>query len=189
MEWLYPVISVLIFILIFLGYRTYQFSLQKRVFENVQHCVRARWQTLCDYFYSAQKKQDLKKEYRLSPSDELFISTILIAFQEFLNNRYFSESISASKENGTLSKQDFFWKTLFLYLLQYTNKKAFNEHEMLVPCFEHSTDGNIKRIYDMTDFGVVYYKMLLIAINQTSMLDAYAVTEALDTKKVRFFVY
>jgi hypothetical protein len=186
----YYVLAILIFIFCFLIYKTYQYSLDKKLQRHVSWCVtndsnlyRCNM-SLLDWLYDVQhyskkKKADcffsnadkmflIEDKYWLSGEEELSIAKeILCAYQKELSQEYFSGHLIANRLVCKLSHAEYFLLSLKDFLQKYECETTFNGQQMYITkSYKNLGSWGVplfEATYELTDLAVVYHKMYLIA--------------------------
>ena len=184
--------ALAIFVLVFciLVYKTYQYSLEKKLQSHVSWCVTddpnlhrcnmslLAW--LCKVpHYSKKKSPDcffpnadklflIEDKYWLNGDEELNTAKeILREYQKDLSQKYFSGYLIASRLKCKLSDAEFFLLTLKEFLEKHECETTFCGNKMY-KTKEYKSYGSwglplFDATYELTDFAVVYHKMYLIA--------------------------
>lgn len=147
-----------------------------------------------DLFYPrANKMLSIEATYRLTEDEREMAKKIICTYQKSKINDFFDGNLTLNQFVCKLSPSEYFILTLYYFLVDNENKRIFEE-DLYV--YTHSDD--MFRCYELTDFGIAYYKLLL-------MSNAYSVTiniskyepaaahmikqykEILDTKTIKFY--
>lgn len=133
--------------------RVYVFSMEKRIKSNVQYCENETLgQLLCLLIC------ELPKEYRILHEEEADAYKILEQYREDMAQKFIKDGYS--RKCASMSKHEFFIKTLYVFL----DKRCchYKIGEYCIAEYVCTVNSYTNR-YSLTDFGVVFYKLLLAA--------------------------
>ncbi len=145
------------------------------------------------FFPKANLMAHIDSVYRIAADERDMANKIICTYQKSKINDFFEGNLKLNQFVCKLSPSEYFILTLYYFLEDNEYKRIFEE-DLYV--YTHSDD--MFRCYELTDFGIVYYKLLLIS-------NAYSVTiniskykpaaahmikqykEILDTKTIKFY--
>lgn len=145
--------ALLIIAVVVLIYRAHELSIEKRIKSNVQYCENeALGHLLCLLIC------ELPKEYRILQEEETYAYKILEHYREDMAQKFIKNGYS--RKCASMSKHEFFIKTLYIFL----DKRCchYKIGEYCIAEYVHTVNSYTNR-YSLTDFGVVFYKLLLAA--------------------------
>ena len=149
--------------------------------------------SLWDYIWNAQLDGELPEQYRLVWEERSDTNLILSSYQQELAENFFTGRMLTDKSYDRLRGQDFFMLTLRDYLLKHECDLYFGEldkYKLLSRKNYGMWGGQLYDAeYELTDFGRIYHKLLLIATYSTTQNpDGWlrkAECEVLDTNRIQ----
>lgn len=133
------------------AHHIYTFFVKKRIKSNVQYCENETLGHLLCLLIC-----ELPKEYRILYEEETDAYKILEHYREDMAQKFIKDGYS--RECASMSEHEFFIKTLYVFL-----DKRCCYYQLGEQCIaEYKSDANsYTKRYFLTDFGVVFYKLLL----------------------------
>lgn len=143
------------------------------------------------YFPRANIMFTIDRKYWIKNNSDWNNTEIIFnEYKKYLIDRYFTGCLYANKWISRLSDGEYFIFTLHNFLMKNRNEHHLCGHD--IRTYKRSDDNY--RYYELTDFGVVYYKLLVIT-------DAYCIafddkraelnfnnhTQSLDTNTLMFY--
>lgn len=172
MDWV-GVISALILIVFWVGYflvtKYRKLSWKNELSERVSWIVsdKKRDMSLWKYVWNAQNHCKIAEQYRIATDEEWqLVREILEEFKKDLSRNYFDGVLKAPiKSKYVINEEQY----LMLYLCSFLKERQCNGeflgYEMHDEIIEHNYYGysNFSATYRISDFAVVYHKLLYIA--------------------------
>lgn len=198
------IIVILLFGIVFLSQKTYEYYKANNLFEKAKWCVsytqpyeRTSEIKLRDTILHLQRKLSLGEKYLITESELDIVSGILQSFQQDLIQKYFNGLLS----NCKFSNADFFIIKLNEFLKKNQCEDSFNGNEMHAEVKNYKSYGtwgmtSFSATYVLTDYAITYYKVLyitqlqhneLLAItnsNTFAFQTAEATKRAIDTREI-----
>jgi hypothetical protein len=189
---------------------------KKRLFEHIAWCLVKRNDnkgilgdrtlSLQEYLQELQMHSEIKentytfpranimptieRKYWIVKNDLVNIETILDEYKKDLTAKYFTECLTPTRWIGRLHSGEYFILTLFNFLEKSKNERLFCGNE--IRTYKRSDDNY--NYYELTDFGIVYYKLLTITVAYCITLDTPPsnlnldnYTKTLDSNTLTFF--
>lgn len=198
------IIVILLFGIVFLSQKTYEFYKSNNLFEKAKWFVSYNQPyepkpeiKMRDIILHLQRKLSLSEKYLITETELEIVSEILQSFQLDLIKKYFNGSLS----NCKFTNAEFFIIKLNEFLERNQCKDSFNGNEMHAEVKNYKSYGtwgmtSFSATYVLTDYAITYYKVLyitqlqhneLLAITNpnTFAFQTAAVTKrAIDTREI-----
>lgn len=114
-------------------------------------------------FPRADKLFSIEEKYWLNKEDVEFVNVILAGYQSNLTELYFTDHLVSDRFFRKMSALEYFLYSLKEYLEQRDGDVTFGTYEMYTIKKQTRDKGWEFRTYELSDFAVVFHKMLLIA--------------------------
>ena len=156
-------IYVFIVLGIFIGSILYKNWSKERVQNRVSWFLTEKTSFLLDYVNKSCRKLNVEERYKIDTSETTFAEEILKVFQDEMKNRYICGYYTVDYFNAKMSFPDYF----MFYFEKFLSDKSdmtFNGKTMST-VIEKKTFGwgSYEEICDITDCGIVYYKLFYLA--------------------------
>lgn len=177
-------ILFLVIAVVFLALRAWEFSTERRIKNNVRCCEE---ETLGQFMYWL--RCELPETYRISIKEEPDLCRVLEDYRVYVAKTFIKDGYS--NKCASMSAQMFFMTSLHVFL---SKRSCF--YELDGRCItEYSGPVNeYTNRYNLTDFGVVFYKALLAAeiymkkINEP-LADVDYLCSVLNTREIKTMTY
>lgn len=198
-----PIILILLFILGTCLYKLYGYYLKNDLFEKISFILESKFHynlTLKDYILTFQEKIQLTENYIIAPEDIETINKILEVYKNNLSHKFHTKKLTLTHKLSMLDDKEYFCLSLYNFLLKnkLSDHISFSSDKIRMYAvleIEYHSQMAYNRIYQLTDFAIVYYKLLLICnmyclqnnkIKKTGIIlnQIKDFKEAIDTRKI-----
>lgn len=174
-EVLTPLLCILIFAVIFMISKLREFYKKEKLRELVSwsvigdYCpILGRYSYISELTFkiaNAEYEYEIKKEYCITEEiEKQYMREIIEEFQKETARSYFKGELRAIKSKYVIYGQDYFMILLHSFLDKHQCDDKFLGYEMHEETVYHkSYNGGYESTYTLTDFAVVYHKMLYIS--------------------------
>lgn len=118
-----------------------------------------------------QAEKLVPAQYRLQQSEQKYLNDIANEFQRQLDSASYRKEIVLPKTKYEIQPIDFVTAELYYFLLDHWTDEIFAGNKMFAK--EISRDST-EITYQLTDFGIVYHKVLYICANYTASSKPYS---------------
>lgn len=180
-------------------------ELDDSLFEKVAWCVTEdgnrkyrSFDELIVYVYNFQSR-NIEQEYRILEDQEIAIAKeILEHFRKDLSRNYFNKVLVINKEISRFTNEEYFMFSLCAFLRKNECETEFNRNEKFKHVSHEPYMGGTLTLYELTDYGRSYMKLLYIAarycenstqINKTKIYKCDDVRRILDSNQITISCY
>lgn len=175
-------------------------ELDDSLFEKVAYIV-TEYRTLDELMSHVLNFQsrNVDKKYRVLEEYELnVVKEILEKFRKDVSKKYFNRNLTINKEISKFSKEEYFMFSLCSFLREKECEAEFNGNETIKYISHEPYLGGTATLYEFTDYGRSYMKLLYVAseycrmnetINATFIYRSKDIKENLDNDQITICRY
>jgi hypothetical protein len=163
MKWL---LGIAILLIVWLIYKHKQLSKQVEIKNLIAWIVTDNDKDyrlnidILSYIKNAQNQCNILPEFRIAENEWDSVKKIINHLQKDIVQKYFCGEIYVPKSRYVINGDVYFMLRIEMYLSDYTEKYSFYENTIC----KHVQDAETQEdFYELTDFGLVLYKLYYIA--------------------------
>lgn len=129
--------------------------------------------SLICYILKAQDFLNIRQDFAIHrDKDSLFINKIIDEYKKDLMQSFLNGNLYIPKGYDCITNDEFFIYTLFEFLMKRQYDRKFSGYDMLGNELDriYFSDGSLNIIYSLSDFSILYHKVLYIAYLYSEMI-------------------